>query len=75
MKPASKEKPINDLLSAIAGKDRNATISAGGCMCPFPSKDCHKDQAEIKLASDIDRREYAISGFCSACQNATFGDE
>lgn len=65
---ATKKSPaINDLLSKLAGKDRRATITQGGCMtCDTTgiTVDSFRDALSIK--------EYTISGMCQSCQDGVF---
>ena len=67
MKPAPKTKPINDLLSAMLGKDREATIQGDTCIV------CGKLATTFK--DDLSRREYSISGMCKTCQDGFFERE
>ena len=66
--PTEKSPVINALLSELAGKDRLATMSRGGCMT------C--DRADEITAEDfrdaLSVREYRISGMCQECQNQIF---
>lgn len=62
--PTTKSPAINQLLSALAGKDREQTIQGNNCMT------CNGSANEFK--DNLSRREYAISGMCQVCQDATF---
>lgn len=61
------------MVSELAGKDRIATIKAGGCMT------CSKyDDGQERLSREYFRdlrsvKEYGISGMCQECQDSVFG--
>lgn len=63
--PSYKSKGVNDFLSMLAGKDREATIKADLCMfCDGPAKEFRTPMAW---------REYRISGMCQICQDRMYG--
>lgn len=65
--PTSKNPQIEELLTAITGKDRPATIRSGLCTT------CNAYDVVPGLRDDLSRKEYTISGMCQACQDKVFG--
>jgi len=63
--PTQKGAPIESLLNAVLGKDRQATIEADTCGgCGGPAKE-FKDEKSA--------REFEISALCQPCQDDIFG--
>lgn len=63
--PSEKSQAINELLSNLMGRDREATIKADLCMtCGGPA---------VEFRDQLSRREYSISGMCQKCQDEVFG--
>jgi len=63
--PSKKSAGINSFLSALAGKDREATIKADLCMfCDGPAKE---------FRHPMNFREYLVSGMCQICQDRMYG--
>ena len=65
VQPTDKHPSVEALLEAITGKNRKTTIEASLCMT------CDGEAAAFK--DKLSEREYAISGMCQSCQDATFG--
>lgn len=63
--PSWKSPQIEDLLSQLAGKDRQLTILTGKCMT------C--DGEAVEFRNPLSRKEYTISGMCQKCQDEVFG--
>lgn len=61
-----KSKPIEDLMESIAGRKREE----GHCVFENDGK-----EHSLEFRTDLDRREYSISGMCQTCQDATFGTD
>lgn len=65
--PTNKSPQINQFLSSITGKDRVQTITEDRCTtCNDP---------DMNFRTNLDRKEYTISGMCQKCQDAIFGKE
>lgn len=65
MEPTPKSEGIEQLLTAITGKDRGETIRARKCAT------C--DAVDVEFRDGLSAREYAISGMCQVCQDEIFG--
>lgn len=63
--PTPKSKNIDDLLTAITGKDRGDSIRNNICTT------CSRSAEQFKDA--LSAKEYTISGMCQACQDSVFG--
>ena len=64
-KATPKAPAIDELLTAITGKDRVETINTDDCvMCDAPN---------VEFRNQISEDEYRISGMCQDCQDKTFG--
>lgn len=60
--PTQKSAAINNLLSMLAGKNREDTIRANLCMT------CDGEAKEFK--DELSRRDYCITGMCQKCQDS-----
>lgn len=69
MQPTNKSEGIEHLITQFTGKDRVATITAGGCMT------CDEVNAVDTLRDELSKREYRISGMCQKCQAEVFGTD
>ena len=67
MEPSKKSQPLTDMLEALTGRTTAITSNA----CINPPYGCGKPAIEFRDA--VSTREFAISGFCQACQDAVFG--
>ena len=65
MEATKKALPIDEFITAMTGKDRKATVRAGGCMT------C--GGAAVEFRDELSVREYRISGMCQKCQDSVFG--
>ena len=66
MNEYEKAPAIDDLLTWLSGKVRNATIAAAKCTtCETPNLDFKDPES---------RSEYRISGMCQNCQDVAFAD-
>jgi len=65
IEPSPKSPAIELFIANAMGKSRITTIENGLCMT------CDGKAEEFR--NDIDRKEYAISGMCQACQDRVFG--
>ena len=64
-----KSASIESMLTAITGKNRVATISAGECMqCDA------KGITRSSFRNPVSIKEYAISGLCQQCQDRVFSE-
>ena len=60
-----KSKAIDELLTAIMGKDRVRVVNVDGrCMT------C--DNPDVALRDELSAKEYNISGMCQRCQDEVF---
>ena len=65
MEPTKKEPAIDELLTSFTGKSRVVQVKTGGCMtCETPN---------IQFRTELDVKEYSISGMCQNCQDEVFG--
>jgi hypothetical protein len=64
IQPTPKAVQVDQVLTAITGKDRGETIRGGGCTT------CNKPNL---VFSPLELREYLISGMCKNCQDEVFG--
>lgn len=64
MKPEHKALTIDDILTIVSGKDRRKVIARGTCAT------CETPNMEFK--TDLDRKEYRLSGMCQNCQDSAF---
>ena len=67
MEPSKKSQPLADMLEALTGR----TTAITGNTCISPPYGCGKPAIEFRDAAST--REFTISGFCQACQDAVFG--
>jgi len=67
MEPSKKSQPLADMLEALTG--RTTAITGNTCI-PLPYG-CGKPAATFRDETSV--REFRISGFCQACQDAVFG--
>lgn len=68
MEPTQKSGGVNQLLSALMGKDREQTIRGGECMtCPETGITSESFRTQLSI------KEYTISGMCQRCQDEVFG--
>mgnify|MGYP001562628328 CR=1 FL=1 len=66
-KPTEKSPAIDAVLTALTGKSRNVQITANMCMtCEDPN---------MHFRTELDVKEYRISGMCQTCQDKVFGME
>ena len=64
--PTKKDPAIDELLTSLTGKSRVVQVGTGGCMT------CENPNTEFR--TELDQREYAISGMCQDCQDRVFGN-
>lgn len=64
LKPTPKSPEIDNLLTSLAGKSRQDTVSEGCMTCDKPNLD---------FRDPLSRKEYQISGMCQTCQDSVFG--
>jgi hypothetical protein len=65
VKPAWKDKEVDQVLTAVFGRDRTQAILAGRCMtCDGEAKD---------FRTPLSMKEYTISGLCQGCQDEVWG--
>ena len=64
MEPTPKSEGVEKLLTLLTGKRRPDIIRANRCMT------C--DGEALEFTDALSEREYAISGMCQKCQDATF---
>lgn len=63
--PTNKSPAINNLIKKVTGYDREKSIEIHTCMtCNNP---------DMNFRTELDFREYRISGMCQKCQDETFG--
>lgn len=63
---APKAKEITDLMEAVAGRPR----VLGKCAtCP------REFDPEKEFKTELDKKEYRISGMCQKCQDSVFGGD
>lgn len=62
IKATKKAKGIDDLLTAVCGKNRTETVNNRMCMM------C--DGTADKFRDFLSEKEYAISGMCQKCQDS-----
>lgn len=67
MKPTEKAPEVERVLERLTG--RTTAITADRCVAPPIG--CGRPATEFRDA--LSAREYRISGFCQACQDAIFG--
>lgn len=65
MEASEKSPKIEEMITAITGKDRKEVIANGLCMT------C--DQKASRFRDRESYREYLISGMCQTCQDEVFG--
>jgi hypothetical protein len=63
-KPQKTEDALDELALAIYGKTRKASILANTCLA------CDNPATEFR--SELQEREFSISGFCQNCQDEVF---
>ena len=63
-KPTPKDSVVNEILSQLAGMDREATIRADTCMMCGGLANRFKDM--------LSAQEHCISGMCQGCQDNVF---
>lgn len=61
-----KDSAIEDLMESVAGRRRES----GHCV--FENDDKEHD---LNFRTDLDRKEYSISGMCQTCQDAIFNGD
>ena len=69
MEPTKKDPAIDAVLTAITGRDRQASIRGDSCVFS-------EDGAEhnMQFRDGISIKEYRISGMCQTCQDSVFGE-
>lgn len=66
MNATPKAPAIDNLLTALTGRDRQASVANNVCAtCGGPAEE---------FRDELSRREFRISGMCQKCQDATFGE-
>tara|TARA_R100001244_G_scaffold77461_2_gene61328 strand:- start:897 stop:1130 length:234 start_codon:yes stop_codon:yes gene_type:complete len=64
-KPTPKAPAIDELLTQVFGISRIEVINQSKCAF------CH--DPDLKFKSDMNKKEYRISGICQKCQDEFFG--
>lgn len=64
--PIGMAKFLDTVAKKTFGRTRTEAISKGICI------DCGKPAADL-FENELSRKEYSISGLCSACQGKVFG--
>lgn len=68
MKASPRPSAIEEILTAITGRNRVEAIEAGECTtCSV------KGLLPDMFVDEISRKEYTISGMCQDCQDKVFG--
>lgn len=67
MQPEYRPPEIEAILTAFTGKSRTFVITNNLCAT------CDATDVVDRLADDLSRKEYTISGMCQACQDSVFG--
>lgn len=72
---SSKSEAMEQVLAALTGSDRRETIAAGKCR-PSPTGCGKKISTDDHSGwSEIERREFTISGLCASCQRVVFTED
>jgi len=61
----AKHPQVDALLTGLTGKSRVETVAGNRCTT------C--DDPDMDFRTELDRREYRISGMCQRCQDSVFG--
>ena len=67
--PSKKSKGVENFLSLMLGKSRTDSIANKKCVF------CSEEQDLDSFESDLDLREFLISGICPPCFNSQDKDE
>lgn len=73
--PTEKNPIIDAVVSELMGKDRVATITAGGCMtCDRYNHKGVQVLTREHFRDTLSVKEYGISGMCQECQDSVFNE-